>query len=141
VALTIAVALPVGAADPPPQPRPCDPAKTVKLVSNARLTDLFSGSQTTCNSLATVFARLAHRARSGGRKLEPERGFDAVAAQRQLDVARANAEYRAEVTAAQNSETDPLRRAVLEAAVLDDFGHYQARDLLIEQVSRQLEGS
>jgi len=94
--------------------------------------------QTECGSLTSVFNRLASTHKVGGRKLEEDRPFDAQAAQADLAKAQADPEVRPRLEKIHKEVTDPTRRLVYEAAVLDDEGYYGARDLRINQIKQQL---
>lgn len=88
-----------------------------------------------CASVKAVLTRLAGKTVSGGRKLEDDRPLDVAAAEAEWKKARDDAEYQKALTVELDGETDPTRRTLLEAALLHDFGHYKARDLLLMRLS------
>lgn len=94
--------------------------------------------QAECGSLLSVLDRLFNTRKTGGRKLEEDRPFDAQAAQANLAKAQADPEVRPRLQKVAKEVSDPTRRKVYEAAVLDEEGYYSARDLLINQLKQQL---
>lgn len=94
--------------------------------------------QTECGSLTLVFDRLASTRKVGGRKLEEDRPFNAQAAQADLAKAQGDPEVRPRLEKIRKEVTDPTRRLLYEAAVLDEEGYYGARDLRINQIKQQL---
>jgi hypothetical protein len=94
--------------------------------------------QTECSALASVFDRLASTRKTGGRKLEEDRPFNAQEAQANLAKAQADPEVRPRLEKIRKEISDPTRRLVYEAAVLDEEGYYSARDLRINQIKQQL---
>lgn len=93
---------------------------------------------TECASLTSVFERLATTRKVGGRKLEEDRPFNAQEAQANLAKAQADPEVRPRLEKIRKEISDPTRRLVYEAAVLDEEGYYSARDLRINQIKQQL---
>lgn len=132
-ALAAARAGDLPATKPQPQP-PCDTRNTVvNLQRNASLAKAFFAGPGTCNSLLNIFKRLAGSGSAGGKKLEDDKPFDSAGAAQERQAARADAEFAGALKALQATETDPLRLLVLEAALLDEFGYYAARELVLRE--------
>ncbi|NUU39291.1 hypothetical protein [Pseudomonas sp. C2B4] len=93
--------------------------------------------QAECGSLLSVLDRLTNTRKAGGRKLEEDRPFNAQAAQADLAKAKADPEVRQRLDKINKEVSDPTRRLVYEAAVLDEEGYYSARDLRINQIKQQ----
>ncbi|MGY2186409.1 hypothetical protein D3C87_1053780 [compost metagenome] len=94
--------------------------------------------QTDCGSLMSVLDRLVNTRKTGGRKLEEDRPFNAQQAQADLTKAQADPEVRPRLEKIKKEVSDPTRRLVYEAAVFDEEGYYGARDLRINQLKQQL---
>jgi hypothetical protein len=90
-----------------------------------------------CTSLSSVTGRLFHQKPVGGRGLEDAKPFDPAAAQADLDEAMRDPDTGKRL-AALHDVTDENLRLYLEAAVLDEDGHYAARDLRIRQLQQRL---
>lgn len=89
-----------------------------------------------CPAVGNVLALLSRDKVTAGRKLEGERPFDPAAAAAELAAARADAEISAVIAAELAGESHELRRLLLEAAVMADFGKTLARDQLLMQLER-----
>lgn len=89
-----------------------------------------------CPAVGNVLALLSRDKVTAGRKLEGERPFDPAAAAAELAAARADAEISAVIAAELAGESHELRRLLLEAAVMADFGKTLARDQLLIQLER-----
>jgi len=94
--------------------------------------------QVECSSLTSVLDRLVNTRKTGGRKLEEDRPFNAQQAQADLTKAQADPEVRPRLEKIKKEVSDPTRRLVYEAAVFDEEGYYGARDLRINQLKQQL---
>jgi hypothetical protein len=94
--------------------------------------------QAECGSLMSVLDRLTNTKKSGGRKLEEDRPFNPQAAQADLAKAQADPEVRQRLDKVRKQISDPKRRLLYEAAILDEEGYYSARDLRINQLKQQL---
>jgi hypothetical protein len=94
--------------------------------------------QAECGSLMSVLDRLTNTKKSGGRKLEEDRPFNPQAAQADLAKAQADPEVRQRLDKVRKQISDPNRRLLYEAAILDEEGYYSARDLRINQLKQQL---
>jgi len=138
--LTVALCLPMSAwaqasSEAKGRPPVCDTRATVaNLQKNASFTQVFLADADTCNSLRNILKRLSGSSVSGGKKLEASKALDPVAAGRERAAAKAETEFAAELAALQAQETDPVRRLVLEAALLDENGKYAARDLVLSEI-------
>lgn len=89
-----------------------------------------------CPAVGNVLALLSRDKVTAGRKLEGERPFDPAAAAAELAAARADAEISAVIAAELAGENHELRRLLLEASVMADFGKTLARDQLLMQLER-----
>jgi len=116
----------------------CDARTTLTSLQAAKFQAAFSLSPEACNSLKAVLSRLFNTSKAGGRKLESDRPLDVVAAEDQRQAALTDPNFKAELHPLLAIETDLLRRQVLEAALLHEFGHYLARDLVLRQISTNL---
>lgn len=94
--------------------------------------------QSECSALVSVFDLLANDPKPGGRKLEENRPFNPQAAQADLAKAQADPEVRQRLDKVRKQISDPNRRLLYEAAILDEEGYYSARDLRINQLKQQL---
>ncbi len=129
----------VSADDNPPFA--CDASVTVQALREAQGVARLSvftlpvAQKKYCTSIGKVLGRMMAGRKAGGRKLEEDKPLDLAAAERERQTALADPELRADLAALTWQEADPARRAVLEAAVFHDFGHYQARDLALRQAA------
>ena len=93
----------------------------------------FDTSPDLCSSIKAVLTRLVNTQTSGGRKLEKDKPFNPNSAAAEYAAIHAQAEFRTELAVLLRRETDPLRRNLLEAALLHDYGKFEARDRLLRQ--------
>ena len=91
-----------------------------------------------CDSLRLVISKLTHDKQMGGRKLEGDRPFDEAAAQKDLEAARRDPPIRGRIEKIRREVTDENARLALEAALMDEEGHYGGRELLIRQLRQNL---
>ncbi|WP_397452314.1 hypothetical protein [Pseudomonas sp. NA-150] len=94
--------------------------------------------QAECGALVTVLGNVVNTPKTGGRKLEEDRPFNAQAAQADLAKAQADPEVRKRLEKIKKEITDPTRRMIYEAATFDEEGYYGARDLRINQLKQQI---
>lgn len=145
---------PVAAAAPPGQGGPAAaPSARVRCATDSRrvegmrasrsfidaLTASFSSEN--CNSVLSVLALLVDGEVEGGRKLRTPGTLDPQAAASEREAAHADPAFARGLAAALEGETHPLRRQLIEAAQLDAFGSYAARDLVIQQIRSQAGGT
>jgi hypothetical protein len=121
----------------PPEPR-CDASTTLASFHVSSIKPEFKANKEACTSLNAVIKRLFSTTKAGGRKLENDKPLDVAAAEAERKKALADHDYVDMLKPLLADETDPVRRLLLEAAVLDDFGYYQARDLLLQQIATRL---
>ena len=95
-------------------------------------------SEELCGSLANIFAKIANHKRPGGRKLEEDKPLDQAAAQANLDEALKDDAIRARLEEAREDVTDENARLILEAAILDSEGYYNARELIVAQLIQRM---
>ena len=96
------------------------------------------GVMPTCDSLRSVLSKLSSDQRIGGRKLEDDKPFDEAAAQKDLEAARRDPNIRSRIEKIRRQVADENARLALEAAVMDEAGHYGGRELLIRQLRQRL---
>lgn len=91
-----------------------------------------------CGSVKVVLSRVVSREKTGGRKLEPDKPLDLKKAQANQDAALRDPEIRARVEKARVEIKDENVLLAYEAAVFDEEGFYDARDLKIQQLQQRL---
>lgn len=91
-----------------------------------------------CGSLAAVLHKLPNRSVDGGRRLEKDKPFDPVEAQANMDLALQDPEIRTRIENIRSEVEDENVRLVYEAAIYDDEGYYDARELIIQQLRQKL---
>lgn len=143
----LALVTAVQAATPPgPASADCDARDTLLTLSAPanRSTGLldaarktFFASPAVCTSIKAVVARLVNAQVGGGRKLEKDKPFNVNTAAAEYAAIHAQAEFRAELAALLSNETDVLRRKLLEAALLHDYGKFEARDQVLRQLLQE----
>ncbi len=84
-----------------------------------------------CQSMLHVDRLVRFEERQGGRELERRRRLDLSLAKREHEAAKDDPNFRAALATAIGDENDELQTLLLEAAVLDQYGFYLARDLLV----------
>ncbi len=87
-----------------------------------------------CANVRAVVVQLSQQKRKAGRELEPDRPLDRKAAEAELAKANQDQEYVASLKKDMDGEADPTRRLVLQAAWLNEFGFFKARDYILTQV-------
>lgn len=107
------------------------------LSSQARMAEAFKQAfnSDACDSIVSVLKQLSQSKKVGGRKLQEPTALDEQAAQREWQAARADPEFAQRLAVALQAETDPLRRQLIEAALLHEYGHYRARDLQLRKIA------
>jgi hypothetical protein len=91
-----------------------------------------------CGSLTSVLAKIMNRNRTSGRKLEDDKPLNPSEAQANLNAALRDAGIRRRIDQMRREVPDENARLVYEAAILDEEGYYNARDLRIQQLSDRL---
>ncbi|MGZ5147441.1 MAG: hypothetical protein ACXWCP_28225 [Burkholderiales bacterium] len=91
-----------------------------------------------CGSLMTIVDRFMHRARKSGRRLEDDQPLNTSEAQATLNAALRDAAIRRRIEQMRREVQDENMRLAYEAAILDEEGYYNARDLRIMQLSDRL---
>ncbi|SCX61366.1 hypothetical protein [Nitrosospira sp. Nsp1] len=91
-----------------------------------------------CGSLAAVLHKLPHRSVDGGRRLEKDKLFDPAEAQANMDLALQDPEIRSRIEHIRREIEDENVRLVYEAAIYDDEGYYDARELIIQRLRQKL---
>ena len=92
-----------------------------------------------CEGYLTVFAKLVNQQKKAGKQLKGSATLEQQAAQERA-AAQASPEYVNALTAALEGETSPLRRKIIEAAELENFGKYSASEVLINQILAEIGG-
>ena len=85
-----------------------------------------------------MLSRVVSREKTGGRKLEPDKPLDLKKAQANLEAALKDPEIKARVDKARAEIKDENVLIAYEAAVFDEEGYYDARDLRIQQLQQRL---
>lgn len=91
-----------------------------------------------CESLALVLRKLAGLGKTGGRRLESDKPLDIQQANKNLQEALNDANIRSRIEKMQGEVKDADARLVYEAAILDEEGYYDARELKIQQLQQKL---
>ena len=125
-----------------PQEKPATQCnvKTVKqdlidLASSSLWDKLTAGLKSSrCSSVISVLTRMSGKKVSAGRKLEPDRPLDVDEAKAEYGDALADPEIKAQIAKETSGVSDADQRTLLEAAVMDEFAMYKARDLLIARL-------
>lgn len=119
----------------------CLKGKQAEAVRSSSLFDALksalNGPQ--CAGLVKVLTKLQASAVPGGRKLKEARPLDRAAAQAELAKARSDPEFTRLLASASQGVTDPTGRMVVEAALLDDQGYFDAHQLLMEDIAKTQE--
>jgi hypothetical protein len=97
-----------------------------------------SDTNAACGSVKVVLSRVVSREKTGGRKLEPDKPLDLKKAQANLEAALKDPEIKARVDKARAEIKDENVLLAYEAAVFDEEGFYDARDLKIQQLQQRL---
>lgn len=98
----------------------------------------FADSNPPCGSGKTVLNQVLKRDKTGGRKLEPDAPFDEARAQANLAAALRDPAVKQGFAQARTRARDETVRLAYEAAVLDDAGFYEARDLKLRELARRI---
>ena len=98
----------------------------------------FNDLQPPCGSAKVVLARVINREKTGGRKLEPDKPLDLKKAQDNLEAALKDPAIKARIDKARADIKDENVLLAYEAAVFDDEGYYDARELKIQQLLQRI---
>ena len=98
----------------------------------------FNDTQPPCGSGKVVLSRVINREKTGGRKLEPDTPLDPKKAQANLDAALKDPGIKARLDKARAEIKDENVLLAYEAAVFDDEGYYEARELKIQQLLQRI---
>ncbi|MNZ60752.1 hypothetical protein D3C78_788270 [compost metagenome] len=104
----------------------------------SRLTKTDSSPPTDCGTLASVWHSLMNTGRTGGRKLEEDRPYNASEAQANYAKAQSDPEVRQRLDQVGKEVSNGNLRLLYQAAILDEEGYYSARDMLVRQLRQQL---
>lgn len=94
----------------------------------------FFATNPPCGSGKVVLSRIVSREKTGGRKLEPDKPLDLKRAQANVDAALKDPGIKARIDKARAEIKDENVLLAYEAAVFDDEGYYDARELKIQQL-------
>ena len=94
--------------------------------------------QPPCGSAKVVLGRVINREKTGGRKLEPDQPLDLKKAQANLEAALKDPAIKARIDKAHADIKDENVLLAYEAAVFDDEGYYDARELKIQQLLQRI---
>jgi hypothetical protein len=98
----------------------------------------FNQTNPPCGSGKVVLNRVLSREKTGGRRLEPDKPLDMTKAQANLDAALKDPAIKTLFDKARVEIKDESVLLAYEAAVLDDEGYYDARELKIQQLMQRL---
>lgn len=91
-----------------------------------------------CSSLTSVMDKVIHRSRISGRRLENEKPLNITDAEANLAVALRTPAILARLEKLKQEVPDEKVRLYLEAAILDEEGYYNARELRIQQLMEKI---
>lgn len=91
-----------------------------------------------CSSLTSVMDVVLHGSKTSGRRLEDKKALNVAQAQANLDKALADPSIGARMEKLKQHAPDEKVRLYLEAAILDEEGYYDARDLRVQQLTEKL---
>ena len=90
-----------------------------------------------CGSFVSVLDKVIKRNKTAGRRLEGEKPLNVGAAQANVDAALRDPEIRKQIQALRRVPDENLR-LLYEAAIFDEEGYYNARELRIQQLLQRL---
>ena len=91
-----------------------------------------------CSSLTSVMDKVIHRNRTSGRRLENEKPLNIRDAEANLAAALRTPAILARLEKLKQQVPDEKVRLYLEAAILDEEGYYNARELRIQQLMEKI---
>ena len=91
-----------------------------------------------CGSVVSVIDRVINRKKTAGRRLEGDKPFNASEAQANVQAALRDPEVRKKIERLKVDVPDENLRFVYEAAIFDEEGYYNARELRIQQLLQRL---
>lgn len=91
-----------------------------------------------CSSLLSVLDKIKRRDKLAGRRLEKDKPFDPGAAQADMDTALQDPEIKTRIETMHSQIKDQNVRLVYEAAILDEEGYYDARELIIQRLRKKV---
>lgn len=106
-----------------------------EMVASAIKTDSEGAS---CSSLTSVMDKVIHRNRTSGRRLENEKPLNITDAEANLAAALRTPAISARLAKLKQEVPDEKVRLYLEAAILDEEGYYNARELRIQQLMEKI---
>lgn len=135
----VAAAMSVAALDASAQN--CVGLQQIPLDASKGLADFFRSfmaANPPCGSAKVVWNTIVNREKKGGRRLEAERPLDVKKAQANLDAALKDPGIRARIDKARRQITDENALLAYEAAIFDEEGYYDARELKLQQLLQRL---
>jgi hypothetical protein len=91
-----------------------------------------------CKSLVSVLNDLNARGETGGKKSKKDKPFDAAHAEANWKKAQGDAEVRDRIEKIHAEVVDEGARLVYEAAILDEQGYRDARELKLRQLQQRI---
>ena len=91
-----------------------------------------------CKSLVSVLNNLTARGETGGKKSKKDKPFDAVHAEASWKKAQGDAEVRDRIEKIHAEVVDEGAQLVYEAAILDEQGYSDARELKLRQLQQRI---
>ena len=93
---------------------------------------------TNCSSVHTVLAKMANRRVSGGRWNKEAKASDLRNGAAERAQAHKDPQFESDLQAAVGMEKDDVRRLIVEASILDTYGKYDARDIVVGEAVAKL---
>lgn len=91
-----------------------------------------------CKSLASVLNELASRGETGGKNSKKDKPFDPMKGEAEVKKAMADADTRRRIEKIRADVGDEDARAVYEAAIFEEKGYHDARELKLRQLQQRL---
>jgi len=92
-----------------------------------------------CTSSRSVLAKMLGNVKRGGTRLEEEKPYDPIAARANLQQALSDPAIKNRLTELKGEVKDEDTRLFLEAAIFDEEGFYEARELKIRELQQRLQ--
>jgi hypothetical protein len=91
-----------------------------------------------CETLARVLNEMASRGEAGGKRSKKDKPFDPLKAEANSKKALADPEIRSRIEKIHADVVDEGARLVYEAAIFDEQGYHDARELKLRQLQQRL---
>ena len=114
---------------------PAGTSDRLKLLFEAFVTAPARGD---CGSLASVPDKIASRGKTGGRRLETDKPLNVAETEANLDKALRDPAIKARIDKVTQEIPDENQQLVYRAALMDEEGYYNARELLIQRLLQRV---